>query len=130
MSDFILQEHSERRKYSPSCFTLLYTEFSTENVKINVYKSVVVNCFSFFSYAKLTTVGIVEVMFEIKRRESSMRSNFAPSDCTAGNLLTEKFAFKAGQFLRNHTLAQIRSTHRSRAACCPRHRVMLPAEIF
>ena len=47
------------------------------NITINVNKPVAVNCFSLFSSANLTIVGIVEVMFETERRESSMRSKFA-----------------------------------------------------
>jgi len=47
------------------------------NVRMNVNKTAAVNCFSLFSYANLTIVGIVEVMFGTERREPSMRSNFA-----------------------------------------------------
>ena len=112
--------HLKKIQRTPPSLTLLYTEFSMVNVKINVNKPVAVNCVSLFNYANLTVVGIIEVMSETKRRESSMRSNFAWSDCKAGKLLTEKFVLKACQFLCSHSIAQTRSIHSSRATCCPR----------
>jgi hypothetical protein len=66
--------HRKRTKRRPQRFTFQFhvtvlSKRSNVNIEINVRTTVLVNCVSLFSYTNLASVGIVEIMFEIKGRK-------------------------------------------------------------